>query len=74
MRALTTTFIELMVPLDPFIGQELSGGPACVGCGSSQDNVDHTDGGDCYWYFARKEIVKIKEQNEEIKRWEASHE
>lgn len=53
--------LERVTPANPFTGPELSGGPACIGCGRSQGNDWHGDPRDtCSWAAARAVIAKAK--------------
>lgn len=47
--------LAAFVPDDPFVGDMLSGGPACVGCGN-----DHFNGHmpKCRWVVARAALTK----------------
>lgn len=56
--------LEQVTPENPFIGDELSGGPACIGCGSSGDNARHGDpdaAEHCTWAANRALLARIKE-------------
>lgn len=53
--------LERVTPANPFTGPELSGGPACIGCGASRGNDRHDDPRNtCSWAAARAVIAKAK--------------
>ena len=59
-RLLTEALLRL-TPNNPFQGDELSGGPACVGCGTDRGNAQHNDTewqsrNPCAWVQARKAL------------------
>lgn len=46
-------------PDDPFVGDELSGGPACIGCGSDHYNARHNEPDQCRWVRARAALALL---------------
>lgn len=49
--------LEHFAPDDPYQGDMLSGGQACVGCGCDSFNGHHRD---CRWLSARAAIAKAR--------------
>lgn len=54
--------LEAFAPEDPFVGDELSGGPACVGCCRDRHNANHNLNSDssCRWVRARFALEAAK--------------